>query len=87
HMTVELREMYTSAITAEDGDIVCAAVARTWGPAMFALVDDPMRSVARRGNWKIGIGYRTWISAEVGTVSRVADVHSPAHCSAPRSPR
>jgi len=73
HMTVELREMYAGAITAEDGDIVCAAVARTWGPAMFALADDPTRSAARRGNWKIGIGYRTWISAEVGTVSRVAD--------------
>lgn len=40
---------------------------------MFVLSDDPVRQLARRGNWKIGIGYRTWISAEVGTVIHVAD--------------
>jgi len=26
-----------------------------------------------RGDWKIGVGYRTWISVQLGTVSRVAD--------------
>jgi hypothetical protein len=73
HLTVELREMYSGAITAQDGDVVCAAVAQAWGPAMFALADDLVRKAARRGNWKIGIGYRTWISSEVGAVNQVAD--------------
>ena len=72
HLLLELREMYVGAITAGDGDAACAAVAQTWESATFTLSDDPVRQLARRGNWKIGIGYRTWISSEVGMVSRVA---------------
>ena len=66
HLLLELREMYVGAITAGDGDAACAAVAQTWESATFTLSDDPVRQLARRGNWKIGIGYRTWISSEVG---------------------
>jgi hypothetical protein len=73
HLLLELREMYVGAVTAGDGDAACAAVAQTWESAMFTLSDDPVRQLARRGNWKIGIGYRTWISAEVGVVNEVAD--------------
>lgn len=73
HLLVELREMYVGAVTVDDGDAACAAVARTWESAMFTLSDDPVRQLARRGNWKIGIGYRTWISSEVGAVNQVAE--------------
>jgi len=72
-LNIELREMYNGALTAADGDAVCDAVARTWNPAMFVLSDDPVRQLSRRGNWKIGIGYRTWISSEVGAVRTIAD--------------
>ncbi|WP_235678735.1 hypothetical protein [Mycolicibacterium aubagnense] len=40
---------------------------------MFVLSDNPVRQLARRGNWKISVGYRTWISCEVGAVNQVAD--------------
>lgn len=72
-LTVELREMYTGALTSADGDAVSAAVAGAWKPAMCDLTDDPVRRLARRGNWKIGVGYRTWISSLVGAVTQVAD--------------
>ncbi|WGI34407.1 hypothetical protein QDT91_08740 [Mycolicibacterium aubagnense] len=72
-LNVELRERYVGAITGADGDAVCDAVARAWTPAMFVLSDNPVRQLARRGNWKISVGYRTWISCEVGAVNQVAD--------------
>lgn len=70
---IELREMYKGALSAADGNAVCDAVARTWTPAMFVLSDDPVRQLARRGDWKIGVGYRTWVSAEVGEVTEAAE--------------
>ncbi len=70
---LELREMYIGAVTAADGDAACVAVAQAWNPAMLVLSDDPVRQLARRGNWKIGVGYRTWVSKEVGTVAHLVD--------------
>lgn len=70
---IDLRETSPGGITSEVGDAVCAAVASAWRPATLTLTDTATNRLARRGNWKIGAGYRTWISAEVGTVSRVAD--------------
>ncbi|AIY46966.2 hypothetical protein G155_16940 [Mycobacterium sp. VKM Ac-1817D] len=52
---------------------MCAALASAWRPATLTLTDSATNRLARRGGWKIGAGYRTWISSEVGTVSRVAD--------------
>ncbi|MGW0163029.1 hypothetical protein ACWDUN_27285 [Mycobacterium sp. NPDC003323] len=52
---------------------MCAAVASTWQPATLKLTDAATNSAARRGNWKIGIGYRTWISTEVGTITQSAE--------------
>lgn len=72
-LSIKLREKAPGSLTGELGDAVCAAVASTWQPSNLKLTDSAANRVARRGNWKIGIGYRTWISAEVGTVSRVAD--------------
>lgn len=66
------------SITSEIGDAVCAAVAATRSPANFKLADSATNSTARRGNWKIGIGYRTWISAEVRTINWVAEGLSAA---------
>ncbi|EHM15817.1 hypothetical protein MBOL_42060 [Mycobacteroides abscessus subsp. bolletii BD] len=40
---------------------------------MLVLSDDPVRQLARRGNWKIGVGYRTWISDEVGQINHLVD--------------
>ncbi len=72
-LNIELREAYIGALTSADGDAVCTAVAQAWEPAMLVLTDNPVRQLARRGNWKIGVGYRTWISAGVGTVSHLVD--------------
>lgn len=73
-LTVELREVYTGALTGADGDAVSRAVASAWKPATFDLADDPVRRLARRGNWKIGVGYRTWISKEVGEINHLVDL-------------
>ncbi|AMU39259.1 hypothetical protein A3N99_02930 [Mycobacteroides abscessus] len=73
-LNIELREMYVGALTAADGDAACAAVAQAWNPAMLVLSDDPVRQLARRGNWKIGVGYRTWISKEVGEINHLVDL-------------
>lgn len=72
-LSIKLRQKTPGAITSEKGDAICAAVARTWDPSSFKLTDSATNSLARRGNWKIGVGYRTWISAEVGTVSHLVD--------------
>ncbi|MEC4856741.1 hypothetical protein R2325_14125 [Mycobacteroides chelonae] len=73
-LTVELREVYAGALTSADGDAVCQAVASAWKPAMCDLTDDPVRRLARRGNWKIGTGYRTWISKEIGEIDHLVDL-------------
>ncbi|ALI27550.1 hypothetical protein XA26_37290 [Mycolicibacterium fortuitum] len=70
---IDLREATPGGITSEVGDTVCAAVASAWRPATLTLTDTATNRLARHGGWKIGAGYRTWISSEVGTVSRVAD--------------
>ncbi|OLT79680.1 hypothetical protein BKG58_19825 [Mycobacteroides abscessus subsp. abscessus] len=70
---IDLRETSPGGITSAVGDAVCAAVASAWRPATLTLTDSATNRLARRGGWKIGAGYRTWISSEVGTVSRVAD--------------
>lgn len=70
---IDLRETSPGGITSEVGDAVCAAVASAWQPATLTLTDSATNRLARRGGWKIGAGYRTWISSEAGTVSRVAD--------------
>ncbi|WP_301121593.1 hypothetical protein [Mycolicibacterium fortuitum] len=70
---IDLREAASAGITSEVGDAVCAAVASAWRPATLTLTDSATNRLARRGGWKIGAGYRTWISSEVGTVGRVAD--------------
>lgn len=70
---IDLRETSPGGITSEVGDAVCAAVASAWRPATLTLTDSATNRLARRGGWKIGIGYRTWISSEVGTFGRVAD--------------
>ncbi|SIB66702.1 hypothetical protein [Mycobacteroides abscessus] len=76
NLVLELREMYLGAVTAADGDAVCAAIAEVWQPGMLVLSDDPVRQLARRGNWKIGVGYRTWISKEVGEINHLVDLLS-----------
>lgn len=73
HLHIDLRETSSGGITSEVGDAVCAAVASAWQPATLTLTDTVANRLARRGGWKIGAGYRTWISSEVGTVGRVAD--------------
>ena len=73
HLHIDLRETSSGGITSQVGDRVVAAVASAWHPATLTLTDSAANRLARRGNWKIGAGYRTWINSEVGTVSRAAD--------------
>ncbi|MEZ0364203.1 hypothetical protein ACAG26_10950 [Mycobacterium sp. pUA109] len=73
HLTVRIHEQTPGDITSEAADAVCAAVASTWNPAYAKLTDSATNSLARRGGWKIGVGYRTWISSDVGTVSHLGD--------------
>lgn len=70
---IRLRDIAPALLTTEMCDDLCAAVIRSWEPATAVFSDDPVRQLARRGNWKIGVGYRTWISAEVGTVTHLVD--------------
>lgn len=71
-LNIELREVAAGALTSRDGDAACQAVAKSWQPGMLVLSDDPVRQLAPRGNWKVGVGYRTWIDAKVGTVVQIA---------------
>lgn len=72
-LTIDLREMVANGATAADGDAACAATATAWHPSTLALYDPPVNSSARRGGWKIPVGYRTWVSSNVGSISQVAD--------------
>ncbi|WP_293002709.1 hypothetical protein [Mycobacterium sp.] len=72
-LSIKLRQKTPGAVTGELGDSVCAATVSAWQPATMKLTDSAVNRTARRGNWKIGVGYRTWISAEVGSISQVAD--------------
>jgi hypothetical protein len=71
-LLIKFRETSPGGVTSELGDAVCAAVASTWEPSTLALSDSPTNREARRGGWKINVGYRTWISAAVGAVKEVA---------------
>lgn len=74
NLHIDLIETVPGSITSEVGDKVCAAVASTWQPATLTLSDLAAIRLARRGNWKIGAGYRTWISKEVGQVNHLVDL-------------
>lgn len=73
HLMIRIRELAEGAVTGDTADAVCAAVVSTWNPSTVTLTDSATSKLARRGNWKISIGYRTWISSEVGAVNQVAD--------------
>ncbi|OHU82914.1 hypothetical protein [Mycobacterium talmoniae] len=73
HLTIDLREMVVGGSTSQTADTVCAAVAQTWEPSVLDLADSPVNRTARRGNWKIGVGYRLWISEEVGAIAELAE--------------
>ncbi|AGM26813.1 Uncharacterised protein [Mycobacteroides abscessus subsp. massiliense] len=72
-LAVKFRQTTTGAVTSEMGDAICVAVAEAWKPASFELADTLINRTARRGGWKIGVGYRTWISAQVAAVTQVAE--------------
>ncbi|MHA7657123.1 hypothetical protein ACX9NJ_16755 [Mycobacterium sp. ML2] len=40
---------------------------------MLELADPHLRQAARRGGWKIGVGYRLWLNHEVGLITQVAE--------------
>lgn len=44
-----------------------------WQPSAVRLADAVVNSIARRGGWKIGVGYRLWIRKDVGTVETLAE--------------
>ncbi|AYE95832.1 hypothetical protein C0J29_14480 [Mycobacterium paragordonae] len=55
------------------GDALCAAVAEAWTPAALSLSDLLVTRTARRGGWKIPVGYRTWVNTELGTISQLEE--------------
>lgn len=71
---IDLTETAPGGVSSEVGDKVCAAVASTWQPATLTLTDLAAMRLARRNNWKIGAGYRTWISKEVGEIDHLVDL-------------
>ncbi|WP_234797906.1 hypothetical protein [Mycolicibacterium neoaurum] len=73
YLNVDVRETVPETFTSERADALCAAVASTWQPATLKFTDTITNSAARRGDWTIGVGYRTWISTEVGTVTQAAE--------------
>lgn len=74
HLHIDLIETAPGSVSSEVGDKVCATVASTWQPATLTLTDSAANRLARRGNWKIGAGYRTWISKEVGEIDHLVDL-------------
>lgn len=74
NLHIDLTETTQGGVSSEVGDKVCAAVATTWQPATLTLTDSAANRLARRGNWKIGAGYRTWISKEVGAIDHLVDL-------------
>ncbi|MHA7651118.1 hypothetical protein ACX9NE_18500 [Mycobacterium sp. ML4] len=73
HLSIQLREVAEGGVTGEVGDRVCSAVVQAWQPAMLELADPHLRQAARRGGWKIGVGYRLWLNHEVGLITQVAE--------------
>lgn len=67
-IAIDVREIAPGGVTAEMGDALCAAVAEAWTPAALSLSDLLVNRTARRGGWKIPVGYRTWVNAEAGTI-------------------
>ncbi|MCV7094341.1 hypothetical protein I2456_00205 [Mycobacterium kubicae] len=54
------------------GDTLCVAVVEAWKPLALSLADSAVNRTARRGGWKIPVGYRTWISGRVGPIKKLA---------------
>ena len=71
-LAITLRQNVPGTLASELGSAVCAVVASTWRPSTVKLTDSVTNHAAREGNWKIGVGYRTWINTEVGTVTQAA---------------
>lgn len=72
-LSIDLRETVAGAVTSALGDTLCSIVVQEWQPAALELADTSVALLARRGGWKIGVGYRTWISAQVAAVTQVAE--------------
>lgn len=72
-LSVQLSATTDAGVDARAADAVCGEVVATLEPASAAFADTAVRHLARRGNWKIGIGYRTWISSGVGRIDQLAE--------------
>ena len=71
-LTIQLREVAEGGVDSETGDAICRAVAEAFQPSALALADPAVRRLARRGGWKIGVGYRVWINQLVGAIQGVS---------------
>ena len=72
-LNIVMRQAAMGGVNSETADTLCAAVVETWRPATVVLSDRSVLRLASRGNWKIGVGYRLWLSAAVGAVSQLAE--------------
>ncbi|WJR32403.1 hypothetical protein P3F83_17995 [Mycobacteroides immunogenum] len=73
HLMIRINERTPEIVTSGAMDRVCNSIARVWQPSCIDMADMAVIRTARRGDWKIGVGYRTWISTEVGTVTHLVD--------------
>lgn len=72
-LSIVMRQSAMGGVDSETADTLCAAVVEAWSPAMVVFSDRTVLRLARRGNWKIGVGYRLWLSSDAGAVSQLAD--------------
>lgn len=70
-VSIDLRELVFGGVTSKVGDTLCAAVAEAWNPLTLSLSDLLVNRTARRGGWKIPVGYRIWVDAQVGTINQL----------------
>ncbi|OBF24248.1 hypothetical protein [Mycobacterium kubicae] len=71
-VSIDLRELVSGGVTGDIGDTLCMAVAEAWEPLALSLSDPAVNRIARRGGWKIPVGYRTWVSGYVGPIEELA---------------
>lgn len=70
---IGMKEKIEGGMSVDVGDKVSAATAELWRPAALVLDNNSVGKIVRRGGWKIDVGYRTWISSQIGQVTSLAE--------------
>ncbi|WP_246398631.1 hypothetical protein [Mycobacterium vicinigordonae] len=70
-VSIDMREVTSDGVTGKVGDTLSATVIDAWKPLTRSLSDPLVNRIARRGGWKIPLGYRTWVNAGVGAIHQL----------------